>query len=97
MSSSTQFSWMWVGLFVLLVPLVQPLKATAIIKNLVPWSHMLPETHQTYISCLFHLLVEEKTKKRKVYAGQRPRALREGPLTQSGKPDASPEGPLNLD
>eukprot|EP00983_Pelagomonas_calceolata_P120644 1160727-Pelagomonas_calceolata.AAC.1 len=30
----------------------------------------------------------------KVYADQRPRALRECPLT--GKPEASPESPLNL-
>eukprot|EP00983_Pelagomonas_calceolata_P057439 1145059-Pelagomonas_calceolata.AAC.8 len=32
---------------------------------------------------------EKKRKKRRVYAGQRPRTLREGPLT--GKPEASPE------
>eukprot|EP00983_Pelagomonas_calceolata_P031664 992807-Pelagomonas_calceolata.AAC.1 len=35
-----------------------------------------------------------ETKKRKVYAGHRPRASREVPLT--GKLEASPEGPLNL-
>eukprot|EP00983_Pelagomonas_calceolata_P078884 1154428-Pelagomonas_calceolata.AAC.1 len=38
--------------------------------------------------------VIKKKEKRKVYAGQRLRALMEGPLT--GKLEASPEGPLNL-
>eukprot|EP00983_Pelagomonas_calceolata_P013697 439039-Pelagomonas_calceolata.AAC.1 len=46
------------------------------------------------LSAIFRLQKKEKKKKRKVYAGERPRALREGPLI--GKPEASPGFATNV-